>query len=382
MAKKKIIIAGGGMAGLLTAIDLTRRGVSCVVVEKKEYPFHRVCGEYISNEVVPYLKTLDVYPRELGPSTITRFQLSSTNGSAVTMRLDLGGFGISRFVFDNFLYRHAISLGVAFELRQDIDAIAFSNDQFTVKISNKTLHADLVIGAFGKRSRIDSQLERSFIQKRSPYVGVKYHIRQKEFPHDLIALHNFQDGYCGISRVENETINLCYLTHRDNIKAYGNLRSMEQGVLFKNPYLKKIFQSAEFLFDRPETINEISFETKEPVYEHILMAGDAAGMITPLCGNGMAIAIHSAKLLSERVHRFCIDSSYSRQALEDDYTKSWRQHFATRLWVGRQIQQLFGDTWKSNTAVNLARYFPPIAHYLVKKTHGKPFDIARSLSVP
>jgi flavin-dependent dehydrogenase len=99
-------------------------------------------------------------------------------------------------------------------------------------------------------------------------------------------------------------------------------------------------------------------------------------MITPLCGNGMAIAIHSAKLLSECVHRFCIDPNYTRAQLESDYSKTWRQHFATRLWAGRQIQRLFGDTWTSNAAVNLGRHFPALARQLMKKTHGAPFDIS------
>ena len=52
------------------------------------------------------------------------------------------------------------------------------------------------------------------------------------------------------------------------------------------------------LFEKPEVINEITFEKQDPVSNHILMCGDAAGMITPLCGNGMAMAIHSAKILS------------------------------------------------------------------------------------
>jgi flavin-dependent dehydrogenase len=376
MARKKIIVAGGGLAGLLVAIDLTRRGVQCLVVEKREYPFHRVCGEYVSNEVVPYLKSLDSYPAALQPAVIDRFQLTSTNGKEVSLPLDLGGFGISRFAFDHFLYKKALALGVAFKLRKDIEAIDFSDGQFNVQTTDEELGCDVVIGAFGKRSKIDIQLKRPFIQKRSPYVGVKYHVRLAGFASNLIALHNFKDGYCGISQVENNTINLCYLTHRDNVKAFGNLRSLEEAVLFRNPYLKKIFESAEFLFDRPETINEISFETKEPVYRHVLMAGDAAGMITPLCGNGMAIAIHSAKLLSECVHRFCTDPNYSRERLEADYSNTWAKHFATRLWAGRQIQRLFGDTSTSNAAVNLGRYVPSIAGYLMKKTHGTPFDIA------
>jgi flavin-dependent dehydrogenase len=148
---------------------------------------------------------------------------------------------------------------------------------------------------------------------------------------------------------------------------------MEEAVLFQNPFLKEIFEKAEFLFDKPETINEISFETKSPVDAHILMAGDAAGMITPLCGNGMALAIHSSKILSEHIVRFCLDERYTRATLESDYSQAWTRLFARRLWAGRQIQRLFGDVWASNFAVTLASHTPRVANFLMKQTHGRPF---------
>jgi menaquinone-9 beta-reductase len=102
------------------------------------------------------------------------------------------------------------------------------------------------------------------------------------------------------------------------------------------------------------------------------MAGDAAGMITPLCGNGMALAIHSAKVMSELILKFC-GGEISRMQLESLYEKKWTSLFARRLWVGRQIQQLFGAEWTSNLAVNLMVKAKPIADFLIRQTHGNPF---------
>ncbi len=367
------MIVGGGLAGLVTSIHLRRAGLTCHLVEKRSYPFHRVCGEYISNEVIPYLKSLEIETEELCPSHINELQLTSINGKSALMPLDLGGFGISRYKLDHFLFQKATQLGVKFSLDTECEKISFHKDHFVVKTNRTEEATPLVVGSFGKRSKLDGQLNRSFLRKRSPYVGVKYHIRMKDFPDHRIALHNFQDGYCGISRVEDDIVNLCYLTHRKNVKANGSIRAMEEAVLFQNPFLKRIFEEAEFLFSKPETINEISFETKAPVEQHVLMAGDAAGMITPLCGNGMAMAIHSAKILSEHILRFYHQGNHDRARLEMDYSNAWARLFARRLWAGRQIQRLFGDVWTSNLAVNLARHTPPVANFLMKKTHGEPF---------
>ncbi len=369
---KNIIIAGGGLAGLVTGIQLSRAGIYCTLIEKKIYPFHRVCGEYISNETVPFLRSLGIYPEEFSPPVLSRFQLSSVNGKYVDLQLDLGGFGISRYHFDYFLFEKAKASGVNFLLDTEVNSIQFEDEKFQVETTNQTLESDVVIGCFGKRSKIDISLNRGFIRKRSPYIGVKYHI-YTDHPPDLISLHNFKDGYCGISNIEEGKTNLCYLSHRNNLKKYGNIPDMESAVLFKNPFLKSIFANSKFIFEKPETINEISFETKGPVENHILMAGDAAGMITPLCGNGMAMAIHSSKLLSEHITRFCKSPNYTRVQLEIDYAASWRRVFERRLLIGRQIQRLFGNERASDFAVNLARHSKAVANFLVKKTHGVPF---------
>jgi menaquinone-9 beta-reductase len=368
---KKIAIVGGGIAGLTLANALAQKGVTCFVIEKKLYPFHRVCGEYISNETLPFLKSLDLYPEEFTPPQINRLQLTSVNGKKSDLVLRLGGFGISRYTFDHFLFQKAEKKGVEFFLGTEINSIHFNGMTFELEAENQKFEADLVVGSFGKRSKLDSFLNRNFFSQRSPYVGVKYHVRTKN-PDDLISLHNFQDGYCGLSNVEDGKSCLCYLTHRSNLKAYGEIKLMEEKILYRNPFLKDIFLNSTFLFEKPEVINEISFETKRPIENHILMCGDAAGMITPLCGNGMAIAIHSSKILSELIFEF-VQGKISRVELEKNYEQEWYSLFARRLWVGRQIQKLFGSVRTSDFAVNLANYAKPIANLLVSKTHGNPF---------
>ena len=355
----------------MIAANLLASATEVIVIEKKKYPFHRVCGEYISNETIPFLKSVGLFPSEFNPPSITRFQLTSVNGKSAQLPLGLGGFGISRYSFDDFLYRKAVEKGVRFLLSTEADQISFEENQFHVRAGENVLTADIVIGSFGKRSRLDVAMKRTFIQKRSPYAGVKYHIRT-DMPSDLISLHNFKDGYCGISQVEDQKFTLCYLTHRNNMRQQGNIKSMEEAVLYKNPFLKSLFVNSEFLYEKPEVINEISFITKQLVESHVLMAGDAAGMIAPLCGNGMALAMHSAKVLSELVMRF-INREISREQLERMYKQRWNESFARRLWAGRQIQQLFGAEWTSNLAVSLIKNVKPVADFLIRQTHGEPF---------
>jgi flavin-dependent dehydrogenase len=368
---RKITIIGGGLAGLISSIQLTRAGIPCTVVEKKSYPLHRVCGEYISNEASPFLRASGLYPEGLILPQIKFLELSAVNGRSCRLPLDLGGFGISRYAFDHSLYRIASKEGVQFELNTEASAIHYRDDQFQIETTSGPLVSDIVIGAFGKRSRIDVQQKRRFISLKSPYVGVKYHIRCKQ-PEDLISLHNFPGGYCGVCNVEAGITNLCYLTHRDNVRRHGSLEDVERNILYQNPFLKDIFLGSTFVFRKPEVINEISFETKSPVDNHILMAGDSAGMITPVCGNGMAMAIHAAKILSEYVIEFCA-GKINRGQLEHRYAQGWNQQFKTRLWFGRNVQRLFGNAQVSNAAINLGRFSKPVAKTIIGMTHGQSF---------
>ncbi len=366
------MVIGGGLAGLVSALGLARAGLQVALVEKKAYPFHRVCGEYISNEALPYLRRLGVQISRLAPARISRFMLTSPTGNALHAKLDLGGFGLSRYTLDHYLYELAQQQGVEFVLQQTVQQVNFDQNEFTTHLSNgKSINAQVVIGAFGKRSNLDRQLQRGFFKARSPYVGVKYHIKY-DFPRDLIALHNFNDGYAGTSAIEDGKYCLCYLTTRDNLKKHGSIPAMEQAILYRNPHLRSIFEEAEFLYPQPEVINEISFATKTCVENHMLMCGDAAGMITPLCGNGMAMAIHAAKIATDQTHLY-FAGGRSRQELEQQYTLAWQNQFASRLRLGRTVQQLFGGPLLSEAAVGLLKTVPPAVRLIMRQTHGKPF---------
>jgi flavin-dependent dehydrogenase len=370
--KPKIIIIGGGLAGLTSAILLAKADFEVLLIERKSYPFHRVCGEYVSNEVLPFLISLGIDSKKLGTSKITKLALSGVNGNQLKAILDLGGTGISRYKLDYELYEIAKKNGVNFILEQKVLDVRFENEIFNVELSNQHLKCDVVLGAFGKRSNLDQKLKRRFFYLRSPYIGVKYHVKI-DFPSHIIQLDNFKGGYCGINKIEDNLYCLCYLAENKYLKKYGSIAAMEQNLLFQNTKLKWLFENAEFVWDKPEVINEISFQKKSLIENHILMIGDTAGMISPLCGNGMAMAIHSAKILSEQIIEICSEglNASKRQKFEQAYQQKWNKEFATRLKIGRLIQNLFTNSILTNLIIILLKTFPTIAQKIIAKTHGK-----------
>ncbi|MBC7874542.1 MAG: NAD(P)/FAD-dependent oxidoreductase [Ferruginibacter sp.] len=368
-------IVGGGLAGLALSIQLARLGHRIVLFEKEQYPFHKVCGEYISLEAWDFLTDLGVDLDRMKVPIITRLQVSSPNGKLLQHDLPLGGFGISRYKLDHTLAQLALKAGVVLKENTKVNDVVFNENEFIIDTAQQTFRAKLVCGTYGKRSNIDIKWKRPFTAAKSKlnnFIGVKYHIRG-DYPANTIALHNFKNGYCGIVKIEDDKYNLCYLTTAANLqKSNGDIRLMEQTILSQNPYLKKIFTGSTMLSEAPLTISQISFDRKSQVENHVLMIGDAAGMITPLCGNGMSMALHGSKLVSGPIHKF-LQGQTTREKMETRYSFQWQRQFARRLRTGRRIQRLFGRKWLSNMFIPLLKPFPRLVDSLIRMTHGKPF---------
>ena len=370
----EVIVIGGGLAGLCNAIHLSKQGVRVLLIEKNEYPKHKVCGEYISNEVLPYLKYLDINPFDFGAVKIDKFELSTTTNKTISANLPLGGFGISRYKLDFVLSEKAKRNNVSI-LKDSVTNVNFINDCFLIETKeNKQFSAKICIGSFGKRSLLDVKMERDFIQKKSPYLGVKIHAKGV-FPDDLVALHNFKGGYCGVSKVENNTINLCYITSFLSFQKHNNIEDFQKNVVFKNSFLKEIFNNSTPVFEKPLSISQISFEIKKPVENHMIMCGDSAGMIHPLCGNGMSMAIQSAQIASKLVLNYLKGDIKTRKQLEKSYIRQWNKRFSLRLKAGRFIAMLFRNDKTASILLQGLKRIPILLPLIIKQTHGKSIDI-------
>ncbi len=369
-------IVGGGLAGLSLAIQSAKSGYSVVLFEKETYPFHKVCGEYISLESWPFLEKLGVPLKDLSLPIIDTLKVSSPNGNFLQQKLPQGGFGISRFTLDNLLKEIALKYGVTIFENTKVEDVVYEDDEFNILVNNEVTTCKVCCGSFGKRSNLDIKWKRNFslqkANKLNNYIGIKYHAKLN-FPVNEIALHNFKDGYCGVSKIENDLYCICYLTTANNLKkCNGDVALMQQTILQQNPFLNQLFKSASFVYDKPLTIAQISFSQKTQIQNHILCIGDAAGMITPLCGNGMSMALHGSKIAFEQIDLF-LAHKISRAAMEIEYAKVWQHHFSGRLKVGRLIQQFFGKKWVTNSFISILKHFPKLVSTLIKRTHGKPF---------
>ncbi len=371
-----LAIIGGGLAGLCLSIQSANAGYKTILFEKESYPFHKVCGEYISKESEPFLSALGLPLEDWNLPSINQLDISAPNGKLHSFHLPLGGFGVSRHFLDHQLYQLAVQKGVTIYTNTKVQNLQFQDTHFEIETDKRQFTATIAAGSYGKKSNLDIRLNRPFVRNKpsnwNNFIGVKYHI-QYPHPENLIALHNFKDGYCGISQIEAGKSCLCYMTTAANLQQNGNsIEQLEASVLWKNPKLKTIFKEAEMLSERPLTISQISFQQKKRVENHLLFIGDAAGMIPPLCGNGMSMAMHGSKLAFQNIDEY-FGVHRNRNLLESNYEQQWNQHFSMRIQTGKLVQRMFGNESITGFFLNTMSLVPSLSKRVIEATHGRTF---------
>ncbi len=364
-----VAIAGGGIAGLSLAIDLRRRGYKIVVLEKGSYPRHKVCGEYISMESADYLKKICPELITLALPRINTFRLTAPGNNVFETHLQPGGFGISRYLLEQLLYKEALKNGVEVLTDQKVQRAIFSKHEnlFTVKGNSVDIHSKFFCNASGKISNLVK-----WKTMRQDYIAVKYHITTDRET-NKIEIHNFNGGYCGISNIENEKSCLCYIVNTDQLKSTGNsIEQLEKKYLFKNESLNRIFKNSKFLFERPLVTSGINFTIKDQSKDNNFYIGDSAGTVSPVTGNGMSMSLRSASFLAEQIDH-CLNEKINQEELTKRYRHFWNKQFASRIKLSGTLQSLTESTFLAQLSIKTFNVFPSVARFLIRQTHGKPF---------
>ncbi|HXB11011.1 MAG TPA: NAD(P)/FAD-dependent oxidoreductase [Bacteroidia bacterium] len=365
-------IVGGGLAGLTLAIQLADSGRTVVLFEKEQYPFNKVCGEYISMESHSFLERLGLNISGFDIPYITELKVSAPNGNSFTRKLDLGGFGISRYTLDSQLAQIAVKKGVSLLEKTKVTDVTKDGNNSLVKANSQDYGARLVCGSFGKRASLERSLGRDISKGEKNYVAVKYHVKA-DLQANRIELHNFENGYCGISKVDGDKYCLCYLTSSENLSKSGNsIKEMEKNIVMQNPFLKKYFTESTFLCNEPVTISQVTFKSKSRVNNGVIMLGDASGTIAPLCGNGMSMAMRASYIAAGLINNFLV-GTISRDQLYQQYQGQWNSNFSNRIKIGGMIQGLFGKNSLTNISIGFFKAFPFAADKVISMTHGETF---------
>ena len=372
-----IVIIGGGPAGSSSAILLSKKGYSVSLIEKKSFPREVLCGEFISKEVIEFLKDNLLYEEflKLNPNLITTFRFRCENGKDILSSLKFPAYGIKRSKLDNYLLSRARENGAEIFQPAEVKGIHKQTDSYLVEIKSGTqeeftLKSKIIIAAYGKQNILDKNLGRNFYVKRSKLNGVKFHIDKahfNSFNSDEIQVYTGRDIYCGLNAVDNNTITLCFLAKKNKLQYSPKeilLQLSRENKKFSALLSRDFFDSIDKL--AVYGTGNIYFGKRDIVNDGIFYIGDAAGVIAPLVGDGIGIAIQSAKLVSDILCR----NQLVQEKAGIEYGKEWKNMFLRRMSLAGIIQKIVLNNSFRNPGIKMVSFFPGALSTIIKYTRG------------
>ena len=375
----EITIIGGGPSGSTAAIYLANFGFDVCLIEKKIFPREILCGEFLSREVVKNLKELNLFSRflNLKPNSISSFAMFYDN-KEISTQLDFQGYGLKRSAFDNLLLMNAKEKEVKVYQPFEVSEIIKEGNCYKLRLkssvhSTQMINSRYVIAAYGKRNHLDAKLKRKFVSYKSNLDGIKYHVNKKFLRNvndNQIQIYTSDGIYCGVNSVNDEEVTVCFLEDRANISR-SPAQSFER-LTNSNSAFESLFSSEIeniFLSNRVYGSGNIFFGKRNKVENGIFMIGDAAQVIAPLAGDGISMAMDSAKLLAN-LFKDKKQKNISDVDLHEMYDSEWQKNFERRLKTALFIQKVLFKKTGRRIGLSVLQYFPQALNYFIKNTRG------------
>jgi flavin-dependent dehydrogenase len=358
---------------------LARNGLGVCLVEKRSFPREMLCGEFLSREVIEHLERTGLMDDffKLCPNPIRSFRFYGREGRFVEADFPFHAYGLKRGAFDALLLAAAKNAGVTVLQPAEVKQLERVNGAFTIHISGvenaHRMTATKLIGAYGKQSILDKTLGRTFVSEKSLLNGVKFHLDGAALPLlEKSAIHLFagKGFYCGANAVDGGLVTICWLERKGNGGASPRdrlLRMMENaGMSVRGAHKPGIDFEECPLYGA----GNIYFGAKKATANGVLMIGDAAGMIAPLAGDGIGMAIESARLLSGVLHKQRVDG-LSDSRTEILYQNEWLRLFERRRRVAAAVQSILLNGPLRALGFGVVRTIPGLLVSIINATRSE-----------
>jgi flavin-dependent dehydrogenase len=364
------------MAGSSVAKALADKGWDTLLIDRRPFPRHKVCGEFLSPESRTALQALGLWEtvESLGPSPIERVRLVFESGPPLEIPLPGTALGVSRYALDAALHRAAQRSGAEVRTRATAMSVQADGRGYAVETRQgpeiRTCHARAVIAAWGANRRAGLPGVRRPVAARNRHVGVKSHFEGVEIE-PVVELYFWAGGYLGVSPVEGGRINVAALLGRHALPdSARTILGLIEAAVRSHPKLERKLAHAVPVPGTQAAVAPVDLGRKPAAWDVIPHVGDAALLISPLCGDGMSMALRSAELCASLADRY-LRGELALSEWRREYEQSVRRELYGPWQWGRFVQWLLGVPAMPRLLPAALRLAPELAFRLVRATRLK-----------
>lgn len=361
-----VLVVGAGPAGSIAALVLARAGLGVRLVDRATFPRDKLCGDTLNPGSLSILDRLgigDCVRTRAVP--LTGMIVTGPRGAAVSSDYpdNLCGAAIARRDLDLVLLEAAMAAGVDFapgiHVRSSVDAANGSRVagvRARIGSRESPMYARIVIAADGRRSRLAFArgLTRFAAAPRrwafgAYFAGVDGLTSRGE-------MHIRPDGYIGVAPVGGNIANVCVVREPGRVWP-GGPRSAAESItraIDSDPALRARFVRTRRI-SAVTSLGPLAVEASAAGCPGLLLAGDAAGFVDPMTGDGLRFALRGGELAAEAalVELDTGTPGYERlrQARSHEFSGKWRVNRALRSLVasprGVELAAALAGRWSA-----------------------------------
>jgi flavin-dependent dehydrogenase len=370
-----VLVAGAGPAGAVAALVLARAGARVLIVDRETFPRDKLCGDTVNPGALDLLRSHDLgggpldSARRLDGMVLSgpRAQVVATYGPGVSSR------AVRRRELDLWLLERAIQAGARFESALVVRAPLLAEESGPPIVRGLTLAprgrpqavsrfpARLVIAADGGRST----LARGLGLLRAPSSPRRWafgtYAAGVADVGDFGEMHVRGRWYVGIAPLDERTANVCVVTAAR--PAGRTPLDVMKTTIACIPELAERFQRAAFT-KTPRVLGPLAADSSGAGVEGLLLAGDAAGFVDPLTGDGLHLAIRGAILAAEEALRTLETSDFCGAPRR--LAQARRETLGSKLRFNRAARLVSGSSSAIRVASGIATIAPAVIRRVVR----------------
>jgi flavin-dependent dehydrogenase len=345
--RDEIVVAGAGPAGSIAALLLARAGCRVRLLDRATFPRDKLCGDTINPGTLDLLRRLGIGDSVARAGIPIRGMIvTGAGGARVRGEYGSGVHGVSllRRDLDCMLVQHAVDAGVVFEpgvlVQEPLVEVRDGRPRVTgVRVVScggaaHDIPAPLTIAADGRRSRLAFHLGIAHHPARPRRWAIGAYFDDVACGAGFGEMHIRCGQYLGVAPVPGGLTNACVVVSEPRGGALAEPEALLLAALRRDPALAARFADAR-LVSAVAVLGPLAVDTTAAGVDGLLLAGDAAGFIDPMTGDGMHFAVRGAELAAA-VALAALEGSVDdapaalARARQDAFRSKWMMNRALR----------------------------------------------------